>query len=47
MLAHADVTQKFKITAVKPEMHVSTFLHGISELLYMIETTFKRLYPCF
>jgi len=46
-VTHADITQKFKMAAVKPEIHVSTFVHGISKLLYMIATKFKRLYPCF
>jgi len=47
MVTHADTTQKFKMAAVKPEIHVSTFVHGISNLLYMIATKFQQLYPCF
>jgi len=44
MLTHADITMKFKIAAVKPGIHVSTFVHGISMLLYMITTKVQRLY---
>jgi len=44
VLTHADITQKFQMVAVKPEIHVSTFVHGISKLLYMIATKFQRLY---
>jgi len=33
MVTQADITQKFKMTAVKPVIHVSTFVHGISKLL--------------
>jgi len=40
MVTHADITQKFKMEANKPEIHVSTFVHGISKLLYMIATKF-------
>jgi len=47
MVAHADIPKKFKMAAVKPEIHVSIFVHGISKLLYMIATKFKRLCPCF
>jgi len=47
MVTHVDITQKFKMAAVKPEIHLSTFAHGISKLLYMIATKFQRLYPCF
>jgi len=47
MVTHADITQKFKMVEVKPEIHVSLFVHGISKLLYMIATKFQRLYPCF
>jgi len=32
MITHADITPKFKMVAVKPEIHVSTFVHGISKL---------------
>jgi len=32
MVTHADITQKFKMTAVKLEIHVSPFEHGISML---------------
>jgi len=44
---HGGITQKFKMVAVKPEIHVFTFVDGISMLLYMIATKFQRLYPCF
>jgi len=47
MVTHADITQKFKMAVVKPEIHVSTFVHGLSKLLYIITTKFQRLYPCF
>jgi len=47
MAAHADITQKFKMAAVKSEIHVSTFVHGVSKLLYIIATKFQRLYTCF
>jgi len=43
MVTHADVTQKFKM---KPEIHISTFVHEMSKLLYMIATEFQLLYPC-
>jgi len=33
MVTHADITNKFKMAAVKPGIHVSTIVHGISELL--------------
>jgi len=36
-----DITQKFKIAAVKPEIHVSTFVHGISRFLYIIATKLR------
>jgi len=39
MVTHADTTQKFKMAAVKPEIHGSTIVHGISKLLCMIATT--------
>jgi len=29
MVTHADITQKFKMVAVKPEIHACTFVHGI------------------
>jgi len=35
VVTHADITQKFKMVAVKPEIHLSTFVHGISKLLYI------------
>jgi len=38
MVTHANITQKFKMAAVKREIHVSTFVHGKSKLLYMIKT---------
>jgi len=41
MVTHADFTQKFNMTAVRPEIQVSKFEHGISKLLYMI-TKFQR-----
>jgi len=41
MVTHADISQKFKIAAVKPEIHVSTFVHGKSKLLYIIATKFQ------
>jgi len=44
MVTHADITQKFKMAAVKPEIHVSTFLHGISKLLHMIAKKFKPMF---
>jgi len=47
MVTHVDITQKFKMAVVKPEIHVSTFVHGISKLLHMITTKFQRPYPCF
>jgi len=47
MVTHIDITQKFKMAVVKPEIHVSTFVHRISKLLYMIAAKFQRLYPCF
>jgi len=47
MVTHAHITQKFKMTAVKPEINVSTLGHGINKLLYMIATKFQRLYPYF
>jgi len=40
MVTHADITQKFKMAAVKPEIHASTFIHEIAKLLYMIATKF-------
>jgi len=46
MVTHADITQQFKL-AVKPKIHVSTFVHGSAKLLYIIATKFQRLYPCF
>jgi len=45
MVTHADITQKFKMASVKPEIHVSTFEHGISKLLNMIATKFQQLFP--
>ena len=30
MVLHADIAQKFKMAAVNPEIHASTFVHGIS-----------------
>jgi len=45
MVTHADITKKFKMAAIKPEIHVSTFVHGISKFLHMITTKFQRLYP--
>jgi len=33
MVINADITPKLKMMAVKPEIHVSTFKHGISKLL--------------
>jgi len=47
MVTHVGITQKFKMAAVKPEIHLSTFVHGIYKLLYIIATKFQRLYPCF
>jgi len=41
MVTHTDITKKFKMGAVKPEIHVSTFVHGISKLPYMIATLFQ------
>jgi len=46
MVTHADITKKLKMAAVKSGIHVSTFVHGISNFLYMIATKFQRLYPC-
>jgi len=46
-VTHAEITQKFKMAAVKPEIHASTFVHGTSKRLSMIATKFQRLYPCF
>jgi len=34
MVTHADITQKFKMAEVKPEMYVSTFVHGKSISFY-------------
>jgi len=34
MVKHADMTNKFKMASVKPEINVSTFVDGISKLLY-------------
>jgi len=45
MVPHADITQKFKMTVVKPEIHVSTFVHGIFKLLYLIATNFQQSCP--
>jgi len=47
MATHADITQKFKKALVKPEIHVSTFVNGLSKLLYIIATKFQLLYPRF
>jgi len=47
MVILADITQKFKRAAFKPEIHVSIFVRGIYKLLYMIATKFQRLYLCF
>jgi len=33
MVTHADITRKFKMTAVKPEIQASTFVNGISTFL--------------
>ena len=41
MVTHTDIAQKLKMAAVKPEIHVYTFIHGIAELLYMIATEFN------
>jgi len=30
MVTHADITHKFKMAVVKPELHISKFVHGIS-----------------
>ena len=32
MVTHADIAQNFKMAAVNPEIHASTFVHGISKL---------------
>jgi len=45
VLTHADITQKCKM--VKPEIHVSTFVHGLSKLLYIIATKFQRQFHVF
>jgi len=29
MVTHADITKKFKMAVVKPEIRVSTFVHGL------------------
>jgi len=47
MVTHADITQKFKMAAVKSEIHVSAFVHGIFKLLCIMPTKFQRLPPCF
>jgi len=47
MVTHADITKKFKMASVKLEIHVSTFVHGVSKLLYMITTKIQRLYHDF
>jgi len=44
MVTNADITKNFKMAAVKPEIHVSTFVYRISKHLYMIATKFQRLY---
>jgi len=36
-----------KIAAAKPEIHVSTFVHGISKLLKKIATKFSTAIPMF
>jgi len=45
-VTHVDITQKFKMAAVKPEIHVYTFVHGISKLLYMVASKF-HVYLCY
>jgi len=40
MATLVDITKKFKMVAVKPKIHVFTFVHGISKLLYTIATKF-------
>jgi len=45
MVTHANITHKFKMAEVKPEINEFTFVHGISKLLYMIATIFQRLCP--
>jgi len=34
MVTHADITKKFKMAAVKPELQVSTYVHEIFKFLY-------------
>ena len=38
MVTNTDIAQKFRIAAVKPEIHVYTIVQGISKLLYTIAT---------
>jgi len=47
MITNTVITQKFNKVVVKPEIHNSTFVHGLTKLLYMIATKFQRLTPCF
>jgi len=47
MVTHVDIIKKFKMAAVKSEIHVSVFVYGISKLLHIIAANFQYLYPCF
>jgi len=44
MVTKADITQKCKMAVVKPEIHVSTFVHIISNLLHMIPTAIPMFF---